>query len=300
MKIFQSMRSGFSRAAGSWEGILVTWIISLMLAAMIAVPLKAILKTGFGSSMITERFLHGINIETFTDLGPLFRGFVRSFGSGILILFLISFISNAFLTGGLFQNVSLQPGNRSFWQSCATNFRSFLVVQAIMSIFIFFLHATITGVPTLVISFGDAQSEKAVFLVVLISSIVFFLVLPVFIIVADYARAYLVQDAGTGSFRAIGFGFRQTFSNLKTSWILMLFLVVIQVIYLVLCFVILSGIIPSTGNGVFLFFILSQLLFAGRIFLRVVRYGSVTMLMELSTESSIHGNHTHDYDSGLM
>lgn len=284
MEIIPSLKSGFSRAAGSWKGILVTWIISLILAALIAIPLKAILKTGFGSSMITERFMHGINIETFTDMGQLFKGFVRSMGSGFLILFLVSFVLNAFLTGGLFASVNTSPKTRNFWQSCASNFWSFLLVQTVMCVVIIFVHTTLTGIPSIFVSLGTVHSEMTIFLVVLVSSIVFFLVLPVFMIVADYARVLLVTDVGTGFFAAIGHGFRQTFRNIGASWILMLLLILIQLFYLVLCFIVLSGMIPSAGGGVFLFFLLSQLLFSGRIFLRVFRYGSVTSLMEMKLD----------------
>ena len=41
-----------------------------------------------------------------------------------------------------------------------------------------------------------------------------------------------------------------------------------------------SGYTPVTGAGVFLLFIVSQLLIAFKIFLKVVRFGSVTALME--------------------
>lgn len=282
MKIVPSLKSGFSRAAASWKGILVTWIISLTLAALIAVPLKAILKTGFGSSMITERFINGINTETFTDMGQLFKGFIRSMGSGFMILFLVSFIANAFLTGGLFASVNSSGKNRSFWQSCAINFRSFLLVQTVLFAIIFFVHMMLTGIPSIFVSSGNVHSEKTIFLVVLLSSIVFFLVLPVFLIVADYARVFVVTNAETGFFTAIGHGFRQTFRNIGTSWILMLLLILIQFIYLVLCFIVLSGMIPASAGGAFLFFLLSQLLFAGRIFLRVFRFGCVASLTQLN------------------
>lgn len=300
MKTFQAIRSGFSRAAGAWKGILITWIVYLMLAMMVAVPLKAILRTGFGSSMISERFLKGIDIETLSDMGQVFKGFIRAFGSGILVLFLVSFIANAFLTGGLFEKVNNSVKYRSYWQSCAANFWSFLLIQVFMSLIILFVHMTITGLPAIVMSFSDLNSEKTVFLVVLISSIVFFLVLPVFIMVADYARVWLVTESNTGFFRALSFGFRHTFRNFVSSWTTMILLLLVQALFVLLCIFILPGIFPKTGGGIFMLLILSQLLFIVRIFLRVFRYGSITTLMEfnftenLAAEKSSSGIYMSD------
>lgn len=287
MKIIQAIKSGFLRAAGSWKGILITWLISLILAAMIAVPLKAILKTGFGSSMITERFAQGINIETFTDMGRLFKGITASLGIGFLFLFMISFIVNAFLTGGLFESVNSSVNDKKFWQACARNFWSFILIQIIICIMIFFIYTLITGVPVMFISFKDIDSEKTIFLVVLVSAIAFYLILPVFIIVADYARAWKAVNTESGFLKALAYGFGQTFRTFGTSWFIMFLLIIVQTVFIILCLLILPGMIPVTGRGVFMFFIFSQVMFIARIFLRVLRYGSVTTLMEVNKAEDI-------------
>lgn len=58
---------------------------------------------------------------------------------------------------------------------------------------------------------------------------------------------------------------------------------IIQILYGWLVLNIISGIKPVTGGGVFLLFILSQLLFIIKILLKGWRYGSITKLMEINS-----------------
>ena len=58
---------------------------------------------------------------------------------------------------------------------------------------------------------------------------------------------------------------------------------IIQALYGWLVLSIITGMKPVTGVGVFLLFILSQLLFFIKILLKGWRYGSVTRLMEINS-----------------
>jgi hypothetical protein len=60
----------------------------------------------------------------------------------------------------------------------------------------------------------------------------------------------------------------------------MVVLLVINASYLWFAFAVLSGATPATGWGVFALFLISQLMFIGRILLKLYRYSCVTCLME--------------------
>jgi hypothetical protein len=84
-------------------------------------------------------------------------------------------------------------------------------------------------------------------------------------------------------FKAIGFGFSQTFKTFLSSFPLMIILLVVQLSFGWLVLKILPGIRPATGGGVFHMFLLSQILFFLKIMLKIWRYGSVTVLMAVNS-----------------
>lgn len=283
MNVLFALKSGWSRSMHSWKGILYQWVMLLIMTSFIVVPLKGIVRSGFRSSMITERFLNGFDVEAFRDMGHVFDGFIAAMSFGVLFLVLINFLANAFITGGLFESVRIEkkenPEN-DFWQACAGNFFSFFFIQLLIAIIILFTGLLIIAIPGVFITTAKGIAEKTIFQVMLSLSSVFLLILPVLLLVADYSRAWLVSNKCNSFFKAVGYGFRKTFRTFRSSWLLMVMLIAIQLLFLYICFIVLRGSMPDTGNGVFMFFLISQFLFLFRIFLRVARYGSVTALME--------------------
>jgi hypothetical protein len=99
-------------------------------------------------------------------------------------------------------------------------------------------------------------------------------------LVADYARAWQVRSDRPACFKAIGFGFSNTFSNFRASYPLMLVILSVQILFFILVFTTIPGWRPVSAAGTILLFLLSQILFFIKVFLKVWRYGSVTALME--------------------
>jgi hypothetical protein len=100
------------------------------------------------------------------------------------------------------------------------------------------------------------------------------------LLVADYARAWQVTCEKPSCFKAIGFGFSNTFSNFRASYPLMLVILSVQILFFILVFTTIPGWRPVSAAGIIFLFLLSQILFFIKVFLKVWRYGSVTALME--------------------
>jgi hypothetical protein len=198
-------------------------------------------------------------------------------------------VMNAFLTGGLFNSIKSTPGSSSsseFFSAGARNFWSFLGITTIISVILLFLSILTIGMPVGITARMKSAPESAVYLSGILGGSLFAICAMIFLLAADYARAWQVKEKDLSCLKAIGFGFRRTFGSFLTSFPAMLILIISQVLYLLLVIAIAGRWKPLTGGGVFLFFLVSQTLFIGRLFIKTWRYGSVTSLMEINVQPS--------------
>jgi hypothetical protein len=282
MKILFSLKTGLFRTAGAWKGILIVWIVSVLMAWMVAYPLKGALTMAFGSSMITERLQPTIDIEVISEPGTALAIILSSLGAGFIIFILTGFLVNVFLSGGLFGSVSVFK--REFWSSCGKNFWSFLVIMLITGIVSFLVLSFVITIPLLINSLGGPATESQTIRSVKTALFIFILILPVFLLWADFARAWQVRSDGPRSLAALGFGLSRTFRTFLNSWIMMIFLLAVQGLYWFAVLKLLSA-LPLEAGGT-AFFILAQLLVIIRILLKVYRYACVTSMMELTGTGS--------------
>lgn len=283
MKIILAIKSGLFRSLRAWKGILIFWFISLMMVSFLIIPLRASLKAVFGNSMIIEKLVNGINVDVLGDMGPNLHSIVSSLFSGIMILTFAAFVINAFITGGLFDSMkkgSDRFSSGTFFSSSSKNFWSFLIILAILYIIIIFLIIIVIVIPVSIAGKAESAPEGIVFRTLAYSCAVFLMAMALIFLVADYARAWQAAHVHNACFKALGFGFSQTFRNIFSSSVLMITMFIFQAVVAWVMIKIIAGYTPATGGGVFLLFIFSQLLFILKIFIKAVRYASVTSLME--------------------
>jgi hypothetical protein len=284
MKIFKALASGFCRTLKAWKGIVLIWFGSLLTVSLVAVPMKSFLKSGFGGSMITERLKDGIDVEVLGDLGSGFRNLLASLPSVILLLILTGIVLYAFLAGGIFdvlKGSSQKFSGSSFFKACAKNFWSFLVISIIVSTIILVLFILIFVLPVSFVAQSGSGSEKAPFITAIISGVVLMVVSLIFVLVADYARTWQAGNDKPDCFKAIGFGFNRTFGTFLSSFPVILIITAVQMCFTWVVLTLVGMWTPDTGGGVFLLFLLTQLLFYVKSGLKVWRYGSVTALKEI-------------------
>jgi len=293
MKIFKALGSGCHRSLKVWKGVLIFWFISLSLVSLVALPFKAIMKTGLGQSAITGKLLNGIDVEVLSDLGPVYKSLTHSFSAGLLLLLLLWLLVNAFLTGGLFNSLKSKEEKFSageFFRASARNFLSFMGITLSISAIMLLLALILIVIPMGGVASPDNPNESVPWLILIISFSFYVLISQVFVIIADYARAWQVRNEKPACFRALGFGFSRSFRKFRSSFPMMLIIWLVQTLFVVLVFKIIGNLKPATSIGVFGFFLLSQLMFYIRIFLKVWRYGSVTSLKELNDPSGVPEN----------
>ena len=284
MKIFIHLKSGAIRSLKAWKGVLVIWLLILFLISLLALPVKSGFKSMLGSSMVTELFNETINIDVITDLSTGIGAILPVLTVGFFLVLFFGFVLNVFVTGGLFSILDGKNESKTmsrFFAGAASNFWSFLVIILTTIAMLMLSASVIGGIPMIIVSGGEAGPEPGVTgKIVRIALIIFAIILPVFLLVADYARAWQVNHTEKKPFRAIGFGFSKTFSTFFLSYPMMLILVVIQTGIGALAASKLLLAKPDTGGRVFMFFLLSQIFFIVKILMRAWRYGSVTSAME--------------------
>lgn len=288
MEIFKALASGFCKTLKAWKGILLIWLGSLITASLVALPMKAFLKSALGGSMITERLKDGIDLEVFGDIGDGFTNLISSFPTGLLLLILIGILLGAFLNGGIFDTLKTASGKISFsgfFRASAKNFWPFLVISLIISLIILALALFVIALPVSIVASSGSGSETAPFLTAFFSVLCFLLLSMIFMLVADYARAWHITQDKPACFKALGFGFSRAFGTFLSSYPMMLILLVIQMFFTIMVMFFLSRWKPETGGGVFLLFLASQILFYIKCGLKVWRYGSVTSLMEIKNSA---------------
>ena len=283
MSIINPIISGAVRSIKSIKGVLAIWLSTLFLVSLVAIPMKSSIDAVLGLSMITEKLKNGINFDVLADFGTNLPAILSAAVSGILLLVLSGFLVNVFFNGGLFttlRNGEEKYSSAQFFRSAGTRFWPFLLITGIMSIMVLASLLLIFGIALGIAGSSDSSPEGARFRAVIIGELISVFLLPIFLLVVDYARVWQVTSSKPDGFKAIGVGFRQTFKHFFSSYPVMFINMLIQALFgwFVLKFI--SGYGPQTGGGIFLLFLLSQFLFILRISLRVWRYGSVTAMYE--------------------
>lgn len=281
--IYKSLGAGFFRSLKVWKGIFIIWLFSFVLISLYVLPVKNILFAGFGKSMITTELQDHFNPEVFYDLGPDFTNIKLSAFKGMPFLFLIFFAANAFFTAGLFCNLRKKSETFSlseFFRSGAEKFWPYfgitLIITGLITIF-FFIYVLIS---TIAASSIKISSEKTGFIFALSALVLFLLLMPVLILIADYARSWQAATLKKSSFRAVGFGIRTVFRKFWSSYFLMMILLLVQLILTITLFWIIAYLRPSSFTGVLLLFLFSQFMVFIRLLIKTWRYASVTALME--------------------
>jgi hypothetical protein len=281
MAIINHILSGAARSARSWKWILVSWIMTLIVVALVIIPFRSGFETMLGSSMITERLRDGINLEALTNVGTGFSLLVKFLTSGILMLIITGFLMNLFFSGGFFDVLRRKQGenqSRGFFSASSSNFWSFLIITLGVRLIINLLSFLMIGLPLIILA-SDGSGSR-VLKIIIISGAIFCLILPVLLLVSDYARAWQAASAKKDAIRALGKGFSYTFRYFFSSWLMMFLIVALQVLFTISAFSVIIRMKPDSGSGIFLMFLLSQLMFLIKIWLRTWRYGIITSKFE--------------------
>lgn len=283
MNVKGSLLSGLRRALLSWKFTLIAWLCYAVPVLLIVIPLRGALKIAYGKSMITDKLAEGFDFRVFSDLGPVLKSIMASAWSGLFLVLIISFVLNAFITGGLFEILKKEKTRLTtsdFFSAASQYFGAFLIITILVSLMIVFFIAVASIVIVIIINTSGTGSEKNNFLIQVSSLVLIFLIIPVFLLIADNSRVIRASGVRLTGIRSLVAGLNYTFSRFWSSYFAVLPVVISQVVFGAAVMYYISAWKPVTWKGVFLLFVVSQILFYIRLCFKTWRYGTVTALMD--------------------
>ncbi len=284
MRLFSVLKKGAARAAGSYKLLITMWVITLVMILLVAMPLKLGLKMIFTKSFATDGLLGGFDTGLTGDMGPAFGNLLGSATYGGFLLLIAGFLLYTFFAGGLFVCYTTAYGSfkvSAFLKSSAHHFITFLGIGVIMLLLILAWTLVIIGIPAGIT--GTAAKDPFTVLVVSkIMTVVWLLGLPLWFLVADRARVWVATTGIRRVFKALGAGFSSLRKNFGVSYLAVLIVFIVNLVFLGLMFTFTAVAMPEKGLMISLFFILAQAMFVLRIFLKAWRYATVS---ELTLES---------------
>jgi hypothetical protein len=304
MRAIINFNKGFKTTKKSARMVLLLFIVNLIFAMILAVPMYHSLKDSFGDSLVGERMAKGFDMLWWEEYRDRSEGLAKTFapsiiGKGAILnnlegLILMTFFSlpqvilifgflyiifRTFLAGGILstfnQNGSAFSLKRFFGGAGAHFFRFFLVMLVSWCFFFGVLGFVYRGLDSIQNSVAqNSFSEVTPFYFGLISIAIILFLLLLAQMFFDYTRIQIVIEERTNILTA----FRETFrfiskhfgSTLGVFYLLFLVNFGITIVYLFL-----KSLIPQTTTiGVIVVFLIQQLFIFAIIWIRCWLYAS--------------------------
>ena len=262
MKLLQAISSGAIRAFRSNNPLVIIWLINILSVALIIVPFRKMISNYLGNSYATELIKDGFSLDFWADMGPFFQTLTSATFTVFLLLLLLHFFIGIFLNGGLFDALRANSCNyklTDFFMASARLFFSYLVVTFLVLLMIIFAAGLIIALPLVIHNAGDSSSDASMLRLSMLLRIIFLLVLPIFLLVIDYARAWMAANDPGKMFKALGYGFKATFKSFFASYLFMALIVVVQFVVVFVYTKVIGNTQPQTSGGLFLLFLIIQI-----------------------------------------
>lgn len=277
MSLFKTLMKGAVNAASSYKLILLIWATTLVLVLAVAFPIRTTMNMIFGNSMAMERLNDGFDLGLAGDLGRQFGALMASVSAGSFLIGTIGFLLMTFFSGGLFKRFTLAWGGlrvSDFLRSSAGNFITFLKIALLMMLIIGVYTFVLIGLPGIV-NMAKSGSQLPSGKIMYIFYALWALGLPVWLFVADASRRWIATTGSKKVFRAVGAGFRALKERFWFSYGTVLAVMIINAAVISAVFWYAGTATPDKGIMVFLFFMVTQLLFIIRLFMKAWRYAAV-------------------------
>jgi hypothetical protein len=279
MKILNSYTTGFKSALNTKKLVTTIYVITFLMALMLAIPLGGTIQKEAGNSMAFSALLKGFDYSVYQDFMNHSGDAIRPYISTAIWVGIFYLLFAIFFEGGILTVLKRKEDKftlRFFWEASAKYFSRFfrlalymLITQAIIAVITFIILAQILSSV-----YNSAPNEISIFYT-FVAGVVIYLVIFIFLlIVTDYAKVMLVENEEYRPFRTILRSFSFSFKHFLSTYFLYLLLLVVPILLFVIYFRLEPAIGMTSGFNIFIIFIIQQLLVWSRVFIKIWILGS--------------------------
>jgi hypothetical protein len=279
MKILNSYTTGFKSAFNTKKLVTTIYVITFLMALMLAIPFGNTIQKEAGNSMAFSALLKGFDYTVYQDFMNHSGDAIRPFISTAVWLGIFYLLFTIFFEGGILTVLKRKEDKftlRFFWEASAKYFSRFfrlalymLITQAIIAVIIFIILAQILSSV-----YNSAPNEISIFYTFVAGVVIYLLIFIFLLIVTDYAKVMLVENEEYRPFRTILRSFAFSFKHFLSTYFLYLLLLVVPILLYLIYFKLESAIGMTSGFNILVIFILQQLLIWSRVFTKIWILGS--------------------------
>lgn len=307
MKVFINFLKGFQTSRKNFKMVLFLFILNLLFALVLALPMFTAIEESIGQSEVADRMKKGFDYmwwEEFRDQsqgiestfspsivgkGAVLDNFVHLINIGetplpraILILSILYVLLHTFLSGGIINILNKDiPGFsiRDFFTGAGKFATRFFLLMLISWAFFFLVIALRNSLFSLVNTVSEtARSEVLPFYINLASSVLTYILFLFFQMIFDYARIKIVIEDSSSILRTTKDAFLFVFKNMGATMGLF-YLLLVANLALTVVYILFKEIIPQTSTGtIVIIFLIQQMFICSIIWIRCWLYSSQSEL----------------------
>jgi len=279
--VLTSLKSGFTCTWENKRMVFVYYLVNLIFALIIMLPMYFLLNRIAGSTLMMGKMAGRLDMDFFFEL--LIKQYTTLFSLRGLFLFvpLVYWLFGLFLSGGAYtifiSDVKYSPS--VFWSRSAKYFGRFfrLFLWSIPVFAVFYCIQFIEiGVERLI--YGSDPYQNIIWWGAWIRVGIGYIGILLYYLVLDYARIDIVINDETRTRRALWYGIKFTFRNFFKTFILTLILFLIGIAALVIYNPIVDSLHAPSGFIIFILFIVQQIYMFIRMMLKLTLYSSQVSL----------------------
>jgi len=277
MNILKAYTSGFKKTIKLGRPVFLIYLINLLVAGLVALPLYFILNNEIGNTSIPEMLMQDFDSMLFSEMLFQLKENIIQLIVQSWLLGLIYWVVMVFLAGGIIRTLSQERFTMtSFFSGAGYNFFRFFKIS------LFFVFAQFIGAVVIyslatflaVSLVPDGTAETAYYLIYGIALSFHILYISILFMSADYAKFYSFLYDRKWAIRSVAGGIKYAFANFGRTFSLYLMLTILPAIFVMGYLYLDLTIIENTAFGVFVSFLLQQAVVVLRIWVRIWIYSS--------------------------
>lgn len=277
MNIFKAYFTGLKKASKLLRPVFLIYFINLFIGILIVFPIFGLIDDEIGNSLVINELLKGFDATVFSD-------FVNETSSGLKVIWLqvkkiipIYWLISIFLAGGIIKTLDQNKFTMtSFFSGAGYNFFRFLGIGFVMIILqitaLFLVYYSTFEIIKFVSE--TASSEEIYYRIFFTGFSIHTFLFLILLMVNDYAKFYAVFHNSRNFIKAIFGGFAYVFRNFFRTFGLYFILIILPVAMLFGYFKIDTEIETHTKLGIFIMFLVQQIIIIFRVWFRIWIYSS--------------------------